>query len=401
MKKILSFAALLFAAALVFVSCEEKEQAAPGYGINIPDLVLSFDKGVIRASGNDVVTFRAFYKGQDVSASSTLFLVDGQNYTPMSSMTFSAPKVGNYTFQVAYGTSKSNFVKIAAISKEIPKAPADSKPQSTDFVHRTFFNQFTGVECPNCPYMVYLLDRTLVDGYKDKVVLAAIRNYSSKEKGFASPLRPAYYPYLQIDYSTWYSHEGGDPEELQSLIDQLVSTPAKVGISANPVCYDDGQIVVTVAVKAAVTGEYNVGLWLMQDEFLSPQSFKNDVPGALGGTWDTGYKGDSRKNRYDYHHNAVRVAESKYLGSHIGYPLGRIEAGQTKEWRFVVNVNLGSAEYGYIDHWWEGYGDGKVHLEDLHFAAFVTTPSADGERYTVVNAIDFPYNTPAPFDYKN
>ena len=69
-----------------------------------------------------------------------------------------------------------------------------------------------------------------------------------------------------------------------------------------------------------------------------------------------------------------------------------------------MNVNLGTAEYGFIDHWWEGYGDGKVHLEDLHFAAFVTTPSYDKEgalRYTVVNAIDFPYNTPAPFDYKN
>lgn len=393
MKKILTSAALLFAAALAFISCGDKDSTAPGYGVNIPDLVLDFDKSVIQASGNDVVTFRAFFKGEDVSASSSLFLVEGKNYTPMTSMSFSASKVGNYTFQVAYGTSKSDFVKIAAISREIPKAPADSKPQSTDFVHRTFLNQHTGAECPNCPFMTFLLKKTLTDDVKDKVVLASVRNYGG-ETGFASVPNPASsWPYLHIDYAENCVYNAGTAA-LKSIIDRRTSTPAAVGISATPEYHEDGQILVTVAVKAAVSGEYNVGLWLLQDGYYRKQTVDNGRLGLLEGTW-----GDS----YNFHNNSVRVAESKYLGSHIGYPLGRIEAGQTKEWRFVVNVNLGSAEYGFIDHWWEGYGDGKVHLEDLHFAAFVTTPSTDSKgtkRYTVVNAIDFPYNTPAPFDYQ-
>ncbi len=393
MKKILTSAALLFAAALAFISCGDKDSTAPGYGVNIPDLVLDFDKSVIQASGNDVVTFRAFFKGEDVSASSSLFLVEGKNYTPMTSMSFYASKVGNYTFQVAYGTSKSDFVKIAAISREIPKAPADSKPQSTDFVHRTFLNQHTGAECPNCPFMTFLLKKTLTDDVKDKVVLASVRNYGG-EMGFASVPNPASsWPYLHIDYAENCVYNAGTAA-LKSIIDRRTSTPAAVGISATPEYHEDGQILVTVAVKAAVSGEYNVGLWLLQDGYYRKQTVDNGRLGLLEGTW-----GDS----YNFHNNSVRVAESKYLGSHIGYPLGRIEAGQTKEWRFVVNVNLGSAEYGFIDHWWEGYGDGKVHLEDLHFAAFVTTPSTDSKgtkRYTVVNAIDFPYNTPAPFDYQ-
>ena len=393
MKKILTSAALLFAAALAFISCGDKDSTAPGYGVNIPDLVLDFDKSVIQASGNDVVTFRAFFKGEDVSASSSLFLVEGKNYTPMTSMSFYASKVGNYTFQVAYGTSKSDFVKIAAISREIPKAPADSKPQSTDFVHRTFLNQHTGAACPNCPFMTFLLKKTLTDDVKDKVVLASVRNYGG-ETGFASVPNPASsWPYLHIDYAENCVYNAGTAA-LKSIIDRRTSTPAAVGISATPEYHEDGQILVTVAVKAAVSGEYNVGLWLLQDGYYRKQTVDNGRLGLLEGTW-----GDS----YNFHNNSVRVAESKYLGSHIGYPLGRIEAGQTKEWRFVVNVNLGSAEYGFIDHWWEGYGDGKVHLEDLHFAAFVTTPSTDSKgtkRYTVVNAIDFPYNTPAPFDYQ-
>ena len=393
MKRILPSAALLFAAALAFISCGDKDSTAPGYGVNIPDLVLDFDKSVIQASGNDVVTFRAFFKGEDVSASSSLFLVEGKNYTPMTSMSFYASKVGNYTFQVAYGTSKSDYVKIAAISREIPKAPADSKPQSTDFVHRTFLNQHTGAECPNCPFMTFLLKKTLTDDVKDKVVLASVRNYGG-EMGFASVPNPASsWPYLHIDYAENCVYNAGTAA-LKSIIDKRTSTPAAAGISATPEYHEDGQILVTVAVKAAVSGEYNVGLWLLQDGYYRKQTVDNGRLGLLEGTW-----GDS----YNFHNNSVRVAESKYLGSHIGYPLGRIEAGQTKEWRFVVNVNLGSAEYGFIDHWWEGYGDGKVHLEDLHFAAFVTTPSTDSKgtkRYTVVNAIDFPYNGSVSFEYK-
>ena len=52
------------------------------------------------------------------------------------------------------------------------------------------------------------------------------------------------------------------------------------------------------------------------------------------------------------------------------------------------------------DSWWKGKS--KVNLDDLHFAAFVTSPSIDdkGElRYIVVNAIDFPYNEAKPFEY--
>ena len=390
----------LIMALVAVLSCGEKEQPLGGLGVKMDGAVLGFDKNVIKADGNDEVTFTAYYDGNNVDGQANIYTRGKTGkFDTRVGKTFSTTQPGDYEFIVQYKTNKSEVVTISAISRDIPSAVADPQPSKTSFVHRTFFNQYTGVECPNCPYMVHLLDQTLVNGYEDKVVLSCIRNYSSKEAGFANvPNSGGYYPFLHIDYSKSYDHSGGSAAELQSLIDQWTSTPAKVGISAHPVYYQDGQIIVKVSVKAAVTGDYNVGLWLMQDEYYMPQSFKNDVPGALNGTWDTGYMGDSSKNRYDYHHNAVRVAASKYMGAHVGFPLGKIEAGKTAEWIFVVNVNLGTAEYGYTDHWWEGYGDSKVHLDDLHFAAFVT--SHKGTRYTVENAIDFKYNESKPFDYK-
>ena len=157
-----------------------------------------------------------------------------------------------------------------------------------------------------------------------------------------------------------------------------------------------------MAVKAAEADEYNVGLWLMQDNVYVPQSFMDEAnANALDGTWKPG---SPLNNPYSYHNNAIRVAESRYLGAHVGYPLGMLQAGQTAEWIFLVNVNLGEGidknDDGKIDHndgsWWAGWK--KVNLDDLHFAAFVTNHK--GNVYTVVNAIDFPYNGSVAFEYK-
>ena len=390
----------LVMALVAVLSCSEKEQPAGGLGVDMQGAVLGFDKNVIKADGNDQVTFTAYFNGSNVDDQANIYTkgTTGKFDTKIG-RTFSAEQEGEYEFILQYKTNKSEVVKISAISRDIPSAVSDPQPSNTSFVHRTFFNQYTGANCGFCPFMTHLLDQTLVDGYEDKVVLAEIRNYDSTEASFANiPNSSGGYPYLMIDYSKSFDHNSGSKEAakiLQGLVDEWVAVPAKVGISAHPVYYEDGQIIVKVSVKAAQTGEYNVGLWLMQDEVQIPQKFGNDTPGALDGTWDSGYKGDSSKNRYDYHHNAVRVASSKYMGAHVGFPLGTIEAGKTADWIFVVNVKLTGDDITY--GWWEEFGS-KVNLDDLHFAAFVTSRS--GARYVVENAIDFKYNETRAFEYK-
>lgn len=368
------------------VACGEDIDDNGGFGIKMDGLILTFDKSVIKANDSDAVTFKAYYNGSDVTKDVTFYKVAGTKYDLIPG-TFTTSQVGEYKFQAAYKTTYSDVATISAISKDIPAAAKDTNPGSTSFVRRVFFNQHTGAQCPNCPFMTYLIKKTLSGDMADKVVLASLRNYAG-EVGFASVPNPANsWPYLHIDYDSTYPYNGS-VEGLQAKINDWTSAPAKVGISANPVYYEDGQIVVKVAVKAAETNEYNVGLWLMQDNFKKTQLVDNSRLSLLEGTW-----GDS----YNYHDNCVRVAESRYLGSHVGYSLGKIEAGDTAEWIFVVNVNLGSEAYSYTDSWWEGKKDG-INLDDLHFAAFVTTH--EGTRYNVVNVIDFKYNEAKGFDYK-
>ena len=382
---------ILISASLLAFACEEAVNIeGGGIGIKMEGLVLSFDKSVIKSDGNDVVTFSAYYNGENVSDEVAFFLVTGTEYEPMN-RTFSTDKVGEYSFQAAYKTTYSDVVSISAISRDIPAAAIDNEKGNTSFVRRSFFNQHTGSQCPNCPFMTHLIRKTLTDDVKDKVVLASLRNYSG-EAGFASVPNPASsWPYLHIDYAETYPYNGS-VDGLKAKINDATSKPAMAGISASPIYYEDGQIIVKVAVKAAETAEYNVGLWLMQDNFKKTQVVDNDRLSLLEGTW-----GDS----YHYHNNSVRVAESKYLGSHVGYPLGKIEAGKTAEWIFLVTANIGQKDLNgdgqcnVVDSWWEGKS--KVNLDDLHFAAFVT--ARDGSRYNVVNAIDFKYNESKSFEY--
>ena len=386
MKTIFKIFITLFAV-VGLASCGDDTTGGSGFGVKVDGVVLTFDKSVIQANGSDMVTFRAFYKDSEVTDQASFFKVNASGKLEAMGTTFTADQVGVYNFKAAYKTSESDQVSVSAISREIPTAPKDDEKSNTSFVHRAFFNQHTGSQCPNCPFMTHLIKKTLVDGYEDKVVLAALRNYSG-EAGFASVPNPASsWPYLHIDYASNFPYNG-TVANLQAKIDEIVSQPAKVGISAKPVYYEDGQIIVKVAVKAAETNEYNVGLWLMQDNYKKTQLVDTERLSLLEGTW-----GDE----YHMHDNCVRVAESKYLGAHVGYSLGKIEAGQTAEWTFLVNVNLGTEAYGYTDSWWEGK-KGGITLDDLHFAAFVTTH--EGIRYTIANVVDFKYNEEKPFEYK-
>lgn len=386
MNWIVKTASLLVCAAAMLISCTEKESQDGSYGVKIDDLGVAFDKNVIRNDG-ETVTLKAFYKGQDVSDKATFFqYLPGQSLpVQMTSRTFSATEVGQYTFQVSYLTSVSNQVTVTVVDNEIP-ARLDDQSGDNHFVHRVFLNQHTGAKCGYCPGMTKLLYETLVGDVKDKTVLSALRTYGGGEAGFATVPNPTNgYPFLHIDYEGSYAYNKPS-SGLAEIIEQRAAEDALVGISANPVYYeDDKQIIVRVTVKAAQKGEYNVGLWLMQDNYYVAQ--KDEL----------GIKNSDKSHDYDKHNNGVRIAESKYLGAHIGFPLGQLEVGEKADWVFTFDLKDAIEKTKAKGGWWESFK--SESLNDLHFAAFVTTNNGKG-KYTVVNAIDFPYNQPTPFECK-
>ena len=386
MNWIIKTASLLISAAAMLVSCE-KEQKGPSTnaGVNVPDLAAAFDKNVIRNNG-ETATLKAYYKGEDVSDKATFFQMKNGKPEVMTSRVFSSNTVGKYNFKVAYLTSTSKEVSVTVVDRDIPERVEDHSPATTTFNHRAFLTQHTGAGCGYCPAMTKLLKETLVDDIADRSVLAVIRGFGGGEPGFAMIPNPSSdYPFLHIDYAEYprMSYQTS-VQELASMIEDRTMLPAVAGISANPVYYEDTkQIIVRVTVKAAQKDEYNVGLWLMQDNYYKIQS---DYLGIIQG---------GINDPYHYHNNCVRIADSEYLGAHVGYPLGVLEKGQSADWVFVFDLKNAIENTKLKGGWWESFSAEK--LNDLHFAAFVTTHK--GNAYTVVNAIDFPYNTPTPFQY--
>ena len=84
----------------VLISCSGEENGNSGTNLQVNDFVLTFDKNVINSNGSDVVTFRAYYKGEEVSAADGVrfFRLEGGKLTPLSSPVFSTTKDGTYSF---------------------------------------------------------------------------------------------------------------------------------------------------------------------------------------------------------------------------------------------------------------------------------------------------------------
>lgn len=372
MKTTFKIASLLTAAAMLF-SCGEKmgDGSEGGSGIETASLQLLVDKDVIQSNGQDVATFRVLFDGLDVTDEATII---DDKHNDLGKRTFTASADGEYKFYANYGTSSTysnkaedkGLLVVKAISVAVPPVAEDKYPDKTSFVHRAFLTQYTGTACPNCPGMTDILRKLVNDGtVTDKAVLTAVHSYREGDPAFIAAPAVNAYPYLNVDLANGFTVATGAPA-LYGLIDSSIETPAKAGISVNPVYYNESRdLIVRVSVKAAVDGIFNVGCWLLEDNIIGEQAGAPD-------------------DSYDIHHNCVRIADSKYSTTYFGYPLGELKAGDTAEKTFVMYVKQ------------------KFVVENLHLAVFVSYGTKKGATtyYSVCNAIDCPIDEPTPFEYK-
>lgn len=380
MKKILSIASLL-AAAVMLISCEEEDKP-----INATGISLSCDKDVIKCDGNDGSTLTVVTDDGTVIKDGVTFYDGDMNEVAVSDFKFRTAKEGTYVLWAAYKTFNSQQVTIRAINADVPSVVTDPKPNSTSFARRVFITQFTGTGCGFCPSMIYTMRGALAkDGLKDKTVLAAVHSYNNNDPAYlSSPQAGNFggkgYPYLAIDMAVGYGDYTSESKLVSTLQARYDAVKAKAGISANPRfaekllpsssgTYED-YFIVRVSVKAAETGEYTVGTWLLEDGIYGQQ------------TDGMGVKKQDPGHDYDNHDNCVRVADSKNGSSWIGHDLGKIEAGKTVEKTFLLRVKKG----------WD--------TSKMHMAIFVGAKGADG-KYSINNVIDCPVNAPTPFEYAN
>lgn len=364
MKRTTSLAAFC-AAVLATASCSlTGEDDTPLAG----GLTISVSTSVIQANGEDAA--QIYVKEGDQTVTDGVTIYDAKTNKPLDlpDMTFTTTTAGEYEFWAAYGTEHTDAIKVTAVDFAIPALPEDPSPTSTSFSKKLFITQFTGTECGWCPYMINIIRSVASDpDYSDKFVLAAAHTLNNTDPAyFSGPINQAMgitgYPTVVFDMMTrfnYYNNEAG----FRSAFDATYGREkAQAGISASSY-YDESTVVVRVSVKAAESGEYRVGAWLLEDGIVARQT-------------NNGATGD-----FNTHDNCVRLADSRVSSSnYTGHSLEEIKKGETAEYVFSMQL------------------DSDWKKENLHLALFVS--SKQGKGFAVTNAVSCPIDGSVQYDYE-
>ena len=370
MKKIFRYASLLAAAVMLFASCGDPDSGQIGGDepeIEEGDLVIDVDKLIIRADGTDASTFTVKIGDKVLTEGVTFYDGDNKPVDLGPSFKFTTTEAGEYSFWANYKTFNSNTVTITSVVTEVPETPADPKPENTSFVRRVLVTKFTGQQCQYCPNATASLHK-FFDEHElaDHTVKAEAHTFSNDDPAYlaGSFYSVSAFPTIVTDWSVLTTDVSY--ESISSIItDRYNSQAAKAGISVNSK-YADGAITLKVCVKAAESGQYRVGAWLLEDGIQGQQK---GAPTGEENSW------------YHVYNDCIRIADSKQGTAYSGLKLGVIEEGKTAEKMFTWTLK---------DSW---------KVENLKLCIFVSVPDEDGRSYEVNNVITAPINGITPFEY--
>lgn len=357
---------------MLFASCEKTPVTGGDQPVDpeVPEdgeLVLEVDKLIIRANGEDAATLKVTFNGKEITEGVTIFDGNDDVVDLGSSFKFTVTEAGEYSFWANYKTFNSNTVTVTSVVTEVPDTPADPQPENTSFVRRVLITKFTGQECQYCPNATAALHK-FFDEHElaGSAIKAEAHTFSAGDPAYFSGsfYSVSSFPTIIVDWAIQSSDVYY--ENLVSLVsERYEAEPAKAGIAVNSV-YADGAITLKVCVKAAETGQYRVGAWLLEDNIQGQQK------GAPAGEENSWY------HEYD---DCIRIADSKQGTMYSGVKLGMIDEGKTAEKMFTWTLK---------DNW---------KVENLKLCIFVSVPNEDGRSYNVNNVITAPINGITQYEY--
>lgn len=356
--KITKFFALIAAAATMFFGCQEPtEDNDQG-----SDITLSAAEMV---EVNTPIEFTITNsEGEDVTAEATIY-DKSHDYVTVSNP-FTPTEDGDYTFYAVVGDSISKDIKVV-VTPVVPALPEDSDVANTSFVHRILLVDHTGNTCGYCPKMMKALKEVEeTEGYHEKYYEAMAHSYTTSDpaySGSASAISTYYriteYPTLTYNFAhtTTSSYNAA---HIKQQIDALWKESADAGVAA-ATSMGTKYIVVNSEIKAAVTGDYSITAWLLEDGIEAKQMNGED--------W------------MDIHNNAIRQAT---ITSPItGYELGTIEAGKCAT--DVLTLKITSSKWNRDNM--------KVML--------IVSKKNDKGVYDVANVVLCPMNDTVTYNYNN
>ena len=386
MKNFIKFSVIALCAAIGLASCDKTEKESA-------NLIISADKYIIKADGQEAVTLKVTCNGDDVTADCEFF----EGTTLLEGPVYKTSKTGLHLIWAEYQTKITEDCMINAIDFDVPGAPADAEPNNLKFKHKVAWSQWTGHKCGFCANLYFNIKEPILDNPEmmDKLQMVMFHGYSEDDPAYyTADMFLNYYgsvgaPTVVLNFEKFmngFSPAQYPNEFIVSGVNKAYNDQADVCPGISVKSDRSGNIIVArVTVKAAVTKEYTVGAYLLEDGIIATQT------GATARPW------------MNTHNNCVREVYPKVNNQTsrkwFGYNLGTIEKGQTKD--YVIVIDLAQA---WADNWRFSFGD-KTPLaghdykdENLHIAYFVN--SFNGRVVSGENIINAPLVGEVPFQYE-
>ena len=314
------FFALLCAATVGFVACEEKPAPTPE-----PQGSITLEADKILVELGESVTFKVTdSEGQDVTAAASIY---DQNLDKVSNP-FTPEASGSYTFNATIGAESSNNVTITVLA-QMPEIPSDPEKDNLAFNHRGLFIDHTGVNCGYCPSVVDVfrsLAKTDAHKHYNEVTVHA-GSFASGDPANSDAANkvnqfhgPTGYPDVRLNFYCGKIEQRSVQAFTNALMSYIKEDGADAGISL-AVAGDNTTIYCAAQVKAAVAQEYKVVAWLLESGIYSPSQ--------------SGATKDYHKI-YDF---ALRNISGEYSKANIsGESIGVLEAGKTYDCAFQLPI---------------------------------------------------------------
>lgn len=364
--KFVKFFTLIVAAAAMLVGCEEPNNNNNNGPSASGDATLTADSYSVEV--NTPITFTVVDgSGNDLTAESVIFdkthdFIEVTNpYTPTID--------GEYEFYAVVGTSSAitKSIKVTVLPS-LPALPADAQPESTSFNHRILLVDHTGNQCGFCPKMMLALKEVEdAAAYHGKYYEAMSHTYNPSDPAYSATAAAisSYYginSWPTLTYNFAYSTSSSyNSAHIKQQIDAQWKEVADAGIAVATSMAAEA-VVVNAEVKAAVTNEYRITAWLLEDGIEAKQT-------------------NATEDWMNIHNNAIRQAVITNPIS--GYDLGTIEAGKSAQYPLSLKISSKS---------WK--------RENLKVMVIASAKNSAG-KFEVVNVTLCPIDDSVSYDYKN
>ena len=274
---------------------------------------------------------------------------------------------GEYEFYAVIGNIITPSIKVNVVPT-VPALPEDAQPENTSFNHRILLVDHTGNTCGYCPQMMAALKEVSETGdYHSKYYEAMAHTYSSGDPAYSGAANVvsghhgvSAYPTLTYNFyhGTTSSYNAA---HIMGQIDALWRAEgAEAGIAAAATLASTS-VIVNTEVKAAVTNDYHVTAWLLEDGIYAKQT-------------------NATEEWMNTHDNAIRQRVTS--DDITGVDLGTIAAGETASTALTLKI-IGN----------------KWVRENLKVMVIVSAKNEKG-KYEVANVAICPMDDVVTYDYK-